>query len=65
MPLYEFKCSKCGSIYEKLQMFEDEAPRCALDDKRTDRIISRTSFVLKGPGWYKDGYSKGAPSDGG
>jgi putative FmdB family regulatory protein len=61
MPLYEFKCPKCGSIYEKLQMFEDKAPRCALDDSQTDRIVSRSSFVLKGPGWYKDGYSKGAP----
>jgi len=61
MPLYEFKCSKCGSIYEKLQMFEEATPRCALDDNQTDRIISRSSFVLKGPGWYKDGYSKEAP----
>ena len=64
MPLYEFKCPKCGSIYEKLQTFEDSAPRCALDDMQTDRIISGSSFVLKGPGWYKDGYSKEAPSDG-
>jgi len=60
VPLYEFKCPKCGSIYEKIQAFEDGAPRCALDDMQTDRIISRSSFVLRGPGWYKDGYSKEA-----
>ncbi len=60
MPLYEFKCRKCSSIYEKLQTFEAEAPRCASDDEKTDRIVSRSSFVLKGPGWYKDGYTKEA-----
>jgi putative FmdB family regulatory protein len=48
MPLYDFKCTECT----------DPHPKCEECGEPTIRIISSTSFALKGDGWYKDGYSK-------
>ncbi len=61
MPMYEYKCPKCGHQEEKLQSFNDPAPNCEknCDEKKPvkmKRLISRTSFQLKGGGWAKDGY---------
>jgi putative FmdB family regulatory protein len=54
MPLYEYKCSSCGDGKEVLQRLHAEAPRCC--NQGMQRQISRTSFSLKGNGWYKDHY---------
>ena len=60
MPIYEYHCEKCGHEFEVLQKhFDvDEMPceRCGAPAKR---MISNTSFVLKGTGWYVTDY-KGA-----
>ncbi len=67
MPLYEYKCEKCGVHIEKLQGINDEPLKVC--DKKIEpknkscggelkKMISQTSFQLKGGGWYKDGYSK-------
>ena len=53
MPIYEYQCSNCDHRFEKLQSFSAEAtcdcPNCGNSAKR---IISLTSFILKGTGWY-------------
>jgi len=61
MPIYEYKCSGCGVSQEKLQAYtqrKDEVPckECGGTAKRLE--VNRTSFSLKGKGWYKDGYQK-------
>jgi putative FmdB family regulatory protein len=60
MPIYEYKCTQCGEKFEKLQKMSDrptsKCPKCKGEAKR---LISSTSFSLKGEGWYKDGYSSG------
>ena len=64
MPMYEYRCPKCGHTVEKLQGFDAEAPTCekgCTEEKtkepvKTKRLISQTSFHLKGGGWAKDGY---------
>jgi len=60
MPIYEYHCGKCGHEFEVLQKhFDvDEMPceRCGAPAKR---MISNTTFVLKGSGWYVTDY-KGA-----
>lgn len=57
MPIYEYKCES-GHEFELRQSIKDEpAKRCPICQRRCQRLISRTSFHLKGDGWYKDGYS--------
>lgn len=58
MPIYEYACRSCGHEFEELQKVGAEpppCPECAADE--VGRKVSRTSFVLKGGGWYKDLYS--------
>lgn len=62
MPVYEYRCSDCKEISEFLVNLRDVdfKPRCPeCGSKDLKRLISRSSFALKGGGWYKDGYSKG------
>ncbi len=65
MPIYEYCCNDCGQIFEEWQRNHDEhsvpCPVCGSDAKR---IISNTSFVLKGTGWYVTDYAKGQASHG-
>jgi putative FmdB family regulatory protein len=68
MPTYEYECRACGHEFEREQRISEDpiktCPRCKKDEAR--RLISRTSFVLKGGGWYSDLYSsKPAPKSGG
>jgi putative FmdB family regulatory protein len=58
MPIYEYGCRKCGHELSKMQKFSDapltECPQCSGELKK---LISNTSFVLKGGGWYAEGYA--------
>ena len=58
MPIYEYKCNKCG-VFEVMQKIT-EAPlkKCPTCKGKTERIISNTSFVLKGSGWYATDYAR-------
>lgn len=58
MPIYEYRCEKCHKTFEKFQKIS-EAPLATCKDcgGSVKRLISETSFSLKGGGWYKDGYS--------
>jgi putative FmdB family regulatory protein len=65
MPIYEYQCKNCG-VFEVTQRIVDDAlkecPTCHGSDLH--RLISHTSFVLKGSGWYATDYaSKSAKSD--
>ena len=64
MPTYEYECQKCGHEFEREQRITDDpvkmCPRCRA--KRVRRLISLTSFVLKGGGWYADSYSRRSDS---
>lgn len=57
MPVYEYKCLGCGKVSEILQRITDPAlTECRACGGSLTKLISNTSFVLKGGGWYKDGY---------
>jgi putative FmdB family regulatory protein len=63
MPTYEYECKKCGNCFEVIQKITDEAlKKCPPDNCEEEergevlRRITKTSFSLKGGGWYKDGY---------
>jgi putative FmdB family regulatory protein len=67
MPVYEYACEKCKHEFEVEQRISDDpvrtCPKCRA--RKVKRLISRTSFVLKGSGWYSDLYaSPGAKKDG-
>jgi putative FmdB family regulatory protein len=68
MPTYEYRCDKCGFEFEREQRITEDpiksCPKCKAQKAR--RLISATSFVLKGGGWYSDLYSssKGGKSGG-
>jgi len=53
MPTYEYRCKKCGNEFEKVQRIT-EAPigRCKKCRGVVERLISQSTFVLKGSGWY-------------
>jgi len=55
MPIYTFKCKKCGEETKKLQKYEDAPPACPKCEGETERAPSKSSFVLKGPGWFNTG----------
>lgn len=59
MPIYEYICEKCGSHIEVIQKVSD-APlkRCEKCRGKLEKIVSRTSFQLKGSGWYVTDYSR-------
>ena len=61
MPIYEYKCAKCG-VVEVMQSIKD-APlkKCPNCKSKVERMISSTSFVLKGTGWYATDYGKKTP----
>ncbi len=58
MPIYEYVCEKCGHQFENLQRTNDPAPaECpACNSAKLHRVVSRSSFQLKGGGWYSDLY---------
>lgn len=62
MPVYEYECPKCGTFEFEQRMSEAPLSSCPSCDKRGEqssvkRLISSTSFQLKGGGWYKTDYS--------
>jgi putative FmdB family regulatory protein len=62
MPIYEFTCASCGKLSEAIQHLGDRPPICpSCGSKRMKRAVSRTSFQLKGGGWYADLYGTPRP----
>jgi putative FmdB family regulatory protein len=57
MPVYEYQCHDCGSVFEARQKFAD-APltACSACGGRVEKLISLTGFALKGGGWHQSGY---------
>lgn len=53
MPIYEYRCDKCGIEKEYLQKVSD-APisACPCGESTMTKLISAAGFQLKGSGWY-------------
>jgi putative FmdB family regulatory protein len=69
MPLYEYKCAKCGDVFELIQKFSDEPlhehPGCG---GAVEKLVSAAALQFKGSGWYVNDYGKngsGAKDSGG
>lgn len=65
MPIYEYVCEKCGNHIELMQKIGDAPPKKCTKCKKgkMEKIFSRTSFQLKGSGWYASDYAaKSSPA---
>ena len=62
MPIYEYKCSKCGHQFEIIQRFSDNpietCPEC--EENSVKKLVSAPSFRLKGGGWYETDFKTGS-----
>jgi putative FmdB family regulatory protein len=64
MPLYEYECTQCGQIEEALQKFSDKPlKKCRACSGSLRKLISNSSFHLKGTGWYVTDYAKKSTGD--
>jgi putative FmdB family regulatory protein len=65
MPVYEYECTGCGHRFEEWQKISDKpvrvCPKC--NARKVERLISQTSFQLKGGGWYGDLYASKRPGN--
>ena len=58
MPIYEYKCQKCG-IFEITQRITGKTlGKCPTCKGKVKKLISNTSFQLKGTGWYVTDYAR-------
>jgi len=64
MPIYEYECSKCQQVFEFMQKFSDapmsECPQESCKGELS-KLLSLSSFSLKGSGWYATDYKKKTP----
>jgi putative FmdB family regulatory protein len=66
MPIYEYDCSKCGHIEAFQGITEEPLTRCPTCQRKVTKLISQSSFQLKGTGWYVTDYAgkgRGGPSE--
>lgn len=65
MPVYEYECPACEKVIEVQQRISDDplstCPDCGSEVKK---LVSISSFHLKGGGWYSDGYSSTSNGNG-
>ena len=63
MPIYEYQCAKCGETFEAFQKITD-APlsECRFCRGKVEKLISQSSFQLKGSGWYLTDYARRSSS---
>ena len=58
MPIYEYECQKCGHVTEAWQGFSDPPlQKCEDCRGKVRRLISQSTFHLKGSGWYVTDYA--------
>lgn len=66
MPIYEYSCPKCGEFELTQRITDDPLKKCPTCKSKVRKLISNTSFQLKGSGWYVTDYGgKKAAKDAG
>ena len=59
MPIYEYVCNDCGEKFELIEKFHNDTEKdCEYCSGKAKRVVSQSSFVLKGTGWYLTDYAK-------
>jgi len=64
MPLYEYKCKKCGSVFEVIQKLSDTPIKnCLYCKGPVKKIINAPAIQFKGNGWYVTDYARKGRTD--
>jgi putative FmdB family regulatory protein len=63
MPIYEYQCQKCGTFEVTQRITEKPLNKCPTCKAKVKKLISNTSFQLKGTGWYVTDYARKGKSD--
>ena len=58
MPIYEYRCEKCGDFEVTQRITEDPLKKCPTCKRKVSKLMSSTSFPLKGSGWYVTDYAR-------
>jgi putative FmdB family regulatory protein len=58
MPIYEYRCEHCGDFEEMQRITDPPLTKCPRCRRKVRRLISSTSFQLKGSGWYVTDYAR-------
>lgn len=58
MAVYEYECSNCGEFEVTQKMSDKPLKKCPKCGGKVKKLISSTSFVLKGGGWYASDYAR-------
>jgi len=62
MPIYEYQCRKCGRQFEAFQgITEPDLKTCRFCRGKVQKMMSLSSFSLKGTGWYATDYKGKKP----
>jgi len=65
MPIYEYECQVCNKVHEIMQKFSDKPiKKCPDCGKPVKKLMSLSSFSLKGSGWYTTDYKRAKEKDG-
>jgi putative FmdB family regulatory protein len=65
MPVYEYECRECEKVFEVQQRISDDPIKICPDCQgEVKKLMSMSSFQLKGGGWYADGYASASAKDG-
>jgi putative FmdB family regulatory protein len=60
MPIYEFECTACQAVFDRLQKLSDpdpvDCPECG--KPQVKRRLSAPQFRLAGGGWYETDFKK-------
>jgi putative FmdB family regulatory protein len=58
LPLYEYKCKKCGHRFERIQTYSaEDAKECPVCHGEVERLISAPAAHFKGSGFYSTDYA--------
>jgi putative FmdB family regulatory protein len=53
MPIYEYRCTVCGAVFDRMTSFGDEStPMCPNGHAGAQRVFSPPGIVFKGSGFY-------------
>lgn len=63
MPIYEYSCSNCGLVFEKLSKLGDSEKPCTNCGTSSKKIISAPTFKFNGSGFYETDYKNVPASD--